>query len=43
MQNQFGHPSSNKLQKLVKASTIDDKELFKLFDEVETLSKICLK
>ena len=40
---QFGHASASKLQKLVKASSINDDELLKLFVEIENCCKICTK
>ena len=40
---QFRHASASKLQKLVKASSINDDELLKLFVEIENCCKICTK
>ena len=40
---QFGHASASKLQKLVKASSINDEELLKLFVEIENCCEISTK
>ena len=38
---QFGYASASKLQKLIKASSINDDELVKLFVEIENCYEIC--
>ena len=40
---QFGHASAQKLQKLVKSSSVKDVELLHLFDEIEKKCEICIK
>ena len=40
---QFIHASASKLQKLVKASSINDDELLKLFVEIKHCCEICIK
>ena len=40
---QFGHASAQKLQKLVKSSSVKDVELLHLFDEIEKKCEISIK
>ena len=43
MHKQFGHPSASKILKLVKASEIEDNELYELIGETGEDCSICLK